>query len=76
MHTSNAISFAILCDKPIALLSNAAFKEATLEWKKLHTLSNLLSLDIINTDETTISDSLFSPVNSKIANQYKQEYLN
>lgn len=75
MHTSNAISFAILCDKPIALLSNAAFKEATLEWKKLHTLSNLLSLDIINTDETTISDSLFSPVNSKIANQYKQEYL-
>ena len=50
MHTSNALSYAILFNKPLALLTNKAFQQAQLEFMRLENISSMLSMKLINTD--------------------------
>lgn len=75
MHTSNALSFAILFDKPLALLTNKAFQEARLENMRLENISSMLSMDLINTDIVDDINYVFKSVNHDFATFYKKEYL-
>ena len=75
MHTSNALSFAILFNKPLALLTNLAFRQARLENKRLENISDMLSMELVNTDEVNDVTQVFNYVDKDFAAFYKDEYL-
>ena len=75
MHTSNALSYAILFNKPLALLTNKAFQQARLESMRLENISNMLSMELINTDIVCDINYVFNYVSKDFTEFYKKEYL-
>lgn len=75
MHTSNALSFAILFDKPLALLTNGAFRQARLEQMRLENISRMLSMGLTDTDVPGGAGRAFNRVDGGFAARYKDEYL-
>ena len=75
MHTSNALSYAILFNKPLALLTNKAFQQARLEFMRLENISNMLSMKLINTDSVDDINYVFNHVSKDFTEFYKKEYL-
>ena len=75
MHTSNALSYAILFNKPLALLTNKAFQQARLEFMRLENISNMLSMKLINTDTVDDINYVFNHVSKDFTEFYKKEYL-
>lgn len=72
MHTSNALSYAILYDKPILLLTNNAYKSAKLEYKRLLNMSSLYKMPITDTNGNDISPK---NVDKTIREKYIKQYL-
>lgn len=75
MHTSNALSYAILFNKPIALLANTGFRQSQLEYKRLNNIAKQLSLDITDTDKLLNIKSIFKFINNNFSSSYKRIYL-
>ena len=75
MHTSNALSYAILFNKPIALLANAGFRQSRLEYKRLKNIAKQLSLEIVDTDKLSNISGIFKFVNDNFSSSYKRIYL-
>lgn len=76
MHTSNAFSYVVLYNKPVALLYNKAFKQAHFQMQRLEYCSEQFSLPLINTDNKDINlTKIFNQVNADIRNNYINDYL-
>lgn len=76
MHTSNAVSYALLNNKPIVLLTNSIYKQAIREYRRVVTLSKLFKVRIFNTDNPLKdNDEIFRPVDPDVATAYIDKYL-
>jgi hypothetical protein len=74
MHTSNSISYVILYDKPVVLLSNSIFQQASNEYKRLKGVSDLMNVDIVDTDKAC-NYKAFRTIDKAYADKYKDAYL-
>ena len=76
IHTSNAFSYVVLFDKPVALLYNAVYKTARIEYGRLLGEAERMKLPLTNTDDDVPADSeVFSRLDAGIAADYKAKYL-
>ena len=76
IHTSNAFSYVVLFDKPVALIYNAVYKTARIEYGRLQGEAELLKLPLTNTDDDVPADGeVFSKLDAGIAADYKAKYL-
>lgn len=72
MHTSNAVSFAYLYNKPVSILYNKGYKQSKKEFKRLLQCHRVLKFPLINTDNYKITD-IFKEENNK---ENRDEYIN
>lgn len=77
VHTSNAFSYIVLYDKPVALLWNAVYARAKSEFARLRAEAGRLGLPLVNTDceLPAAPTGVFTRIRSDIADRYKKEYL-
>lgn len=75
LHTSNSISFPILYDKAIALITNHAYNKSPLMVSSQRKLASVLDLPIFNIDETDIESFSAEKLSSSIRNGYIYTYL-
>lgn len=76
IHTSNAFSYVVLFDKPVALIYNAAYRQAKVEYNRLKGESHRLRLPLVNTDDPIPDEgSVFTHLDKSIAEAYKSIYL-
>ncbi len=74
MHTSNSISYVILYDKPVVLLSNSVFRQADNEYKRLKGVSELMKVEIVDTD-MPFDCRAFKKIDKIYAEEYRNAYL-
>ena len=75
LHTSNSISFPILYDKAIALITNHAYNKSPLMVSSQRKLASVLDLPIFNIDEIDIESFSAEKLSSSIRNGYIYTYL-
>ena len=76
IHTSNAFSYVVLFDKPVALLYNSVYTQAKTEYGRLQGESQRLHLPLVNTDDPLPAEgSVFTKLDKDIAENYKSTYL-
>lgn len=77
VHTSNAFSYIVLYDKPVALLWNSVYARAKSEYSRLRAEAERLGLPLVNTDEElpTAPAGVFTKIRGDIAERYKRDYL-
>ena len=76
IHTSNAFSYVVLFNKPVALLYNAVYTQAKIEYGRLQGEAQRLRLPLVNTDDPLPKQgSVFSRLDKNIADNYKNTYL-
>ena len=76
IHTSNAFSYVVLFDKPVALLYNSVYTQAKIEYGRLQGESQKLHLPLVNTDDPLPAEgSVFTKLDKDIAENYKSTYL-
>lgn len=75
-HTSNSISFAILANKPIALITTKGYSKVKHLMKDLQKLSRIMKLPIFNIDNTNSTKSFkFQSVEENVRLDYIEKYL-
>jgi len=76
MHTSNAFSYVVLYNKPVALICNAAFSQAHFQMQRLVYCGKQFSLPIIDIDNSDLNlSTIFNKVRADIRNNYIYNYL-
>jgi hypothetical protein len=70
MHTSNTLSLVVLYNKPVALLTNEFYQKATIEQRRLQTISERYRLPIIDTDDESKSFKDFSKMDETLRQEY------
>lgn len=76
MHTSNAVSYALLNNKPVVLLVNSTYKLAIKEYRRVKTLAKLFKIRIYDTDmPLKAGDDVLQPVDPVVAANYIDKYL-
>ena len=76
IHTSNAFSYVVLFNKPVALLYNSVYTQAKIEYGRLQGEAQRLRLPLVNTDDPLPEQgSVFSRLDKDIADNYKATYL-
>lgn len=76
MHTSNAVSYALLNDKPVVLLVNSTYRKAIKEYRRVMTLSKLFKIRVYDTDMPLgEDDEPFRHIDPATAAAYKDKYL-
>ena len=74
MHSSNSLSFVMLYNKPLALLSNNAYQKAIIEEKRIISISKLTGVEITDTDKA-LNKEPFQKIAPDISQLYKSKYL-
>ncbi|MCH5308507.1 MAG: hypothetical protein J1E58_01510 [Prevotella sp.] len=74
MHTSNSLSYVIMYDKPVALLSNYVYRQAKIDYKRLLQISNLIKVPITEMDLEQ-DRYLFRHIDKGFNENYKKKYL-
>jgi len=77
MHTSNAFSYVVLYNKPVALITNVGFRMATFQQKRLEYCSEQYNLPIVDIDDSTfdVKKTLFHTIDDDIRQSYINHYL-
>lgn len=75
MHTSNAVSFAYLYNKPVVLLYNQYYKCFKLEYRRLVKCGRQLKLPLVDTDCYDSEDILQNMIDEARRNNYIGRYL-
>lgn len=75
LHTSNSISFPILYDKAVALITNHAYNKSPVMVSSQRKLASTLGLPICNVDEMDIASFSADKLNPSIRNNYIYTYL-
>ena len=74
MHTSNSLSYVILYNKPVALLSNDVYRQASLEFMRLENVSKMIKVEITDMDERDCRIH-FDYIDKGFCDNYKKKYL-
>lgn len=74
-HTSNSISFAILADKPVALITTDGYNKVRHLSLALRRLARIMKLPLYNINKLNIHDFEFNKVPLSIRKEYIETYL-
>lgn len=74
-HTSNSISYVILANKPLALITTNGYNHVKHLQKLLQKLARLTGINIFNTDNDQYEDFEFRQVEDSIRKEYIETYL-
>ena len=75
MHTSNAFSYVVLYNKPVALITNTAYRRARFQMQRLAYCGDNFSIPVIDIDEELDLSRIFNEVNTGIRKKYISDYL-
>lgn len=74
-HTSNSISYAILANQPLALITTNGYNKVKHLVKDLRKLARITDLKIFNTDKDKYQNFEFRQIQDKVRQDYIETYL-
>lgn len=75
MHTSYSISFMMLYNKPICLMTNSAFMKIPSKKQELNNYSQTFELPIIDIDKVDSTNDIFTTINSDIRTGFMSRFF-
>ena len=75
VHTSGAISYVLLNDKPLAMIYNAAYTQAKREYSRLQDQAEVMHMPLVNTDNELPEGDVFIHIDTELRKRYLHKFL-